>query len=52
MTRGSGLAEIVIPPRSELIGESVFPGMLSDNGDLVLRAVQRRGEAVALGLGA
>jgi di/tricarboxylate transporter len=44
LTRRSGVAEIVIPPRSELIGEVVFPGMVSDSGDLVVRAVQRRGE--------
>jgi len=44
MTRGSGVAELVIPPRSELIGEIVFPGMLSDSGDLVVRSVQRKGE--------
>ena len=44
LTPRSGAAEIVIPPRSELIGEAVFPGMLSDSGDLVVRAVQRRGE--------
>jgi di/tricarboxylate transporter len=40
---GTGLAEVVIPPRSELIGESVYPGMLTDSGDLVVLAVQRRG---------
>lgn len=44
LTRQSGVAEIVIPPRSELIGESVFPGMVSDSGDLVVRAIRRRGE--------
>jgi di/tricarboxylate transporter len=44
LTRRSGLAELVIPPRSELIGEIVFPGMITDSGDLVVRAVQRKGE--------
>jgi di/tricarboxylate transporter len=44
LTPRSGLAEVVVPPRSELIGESVFPGMVSDSGDLIVRAVQRRGE--------
>jgi di/tricarboxylate transporter len=44
LTSRSGLAEVVIPPRSELIGESVFPGMVSDSGDLVVRAVHRTGE--------
>jgi di/tricarboxylate transporter len=44
LTRRSGAAEVVIPPRSELIGEAVFPGMVTDSGDLVVLAVQRRGE--------
>ena len=42
--RGSGLAEIVIPPRSKLIGELAFPGMVTPSGDLIILAVQRRGE--------
>jgi di/tricarboxylate transporter len=42
--RSSGLAEIVIPPRSRMIGESVFPGMITPSGDLVILAVQRRNE--------
>jgi di/tricarboxylate transporter len=44
MTRRSGAAEVVIPPRSALIGESVFPGMVTESGDLVVMAAQRRGE--------
>ena len=32
--RRSGLAEVVIPPRSGLIGETVFPGMVTESGDL------------------
>ena len=32
----SGLAEVVIPPRSDLVGELVFPGMVTDSGDLVI----------------
>ena len=43
LTRRSGVAEIVIPPRSELIGDVVFPGMVTESGDLVVLAVQRRG---------
>ena len=42
--RMSGLAEVVIPPRSAFLGESVFPGMVTPSGDLVILAVQRRGE--------
>jgi di/tricarboxylate transporter len=43
-TRVSGLAEVVIPPRSALIGQTVFPGMVTAGGDLIILAVQRRGE--------
>jgi di/tricarboxylate transporter len=42
--RERGLLEIVIPPRSSLIGDRVFPGMVSERGDLVVAAIQRRGE--------
>ena len=41
-TRTLGLAEVVIPPRSPLVGDVVFPGMVTDSGDLVVVAVQRR----------
>jgi di/tricarboxylate transporter len=44
LTRRSGVAEVVIPPRSDLVGETVFPGMVTDSGDLVVLAVQRKGE--------
>jgi len=39
----SGLAEVVIPPRSGLIGTTVFPGMVTESGDLIILAVQRSG---------
>jgi di/tricarboxylate transporter len=42
--RTSGLAEVVIPPRSGMVGQQVFPGMVTPSGDLVILAVQRRGE--------
>lgn len=42
--RRSGLAEVVIPPRSSIIGQPVFPGMITRSGDLVVLAVQRAGE--------
>jgi di/tricarboxylate transporter len=48
-TRDSGLGEIVIPPRSGLIGKPVFPGMVTESGDLVILAVQRRGEDMGAG---
>jgi di/tricarboxylate transporter len=44
LTRQKGVAEVVIPPRSAAIGETVFPGMITDSGDLVVLAAQRRGE--------
>jgi di/tricarboxylate transporter len=44
MTRGSGAAEVVIPPRSGLIGQTAFPGMVTESGDLVVLAIQRREE--------
>jgi di/tricarboxylate transporter len=42
--RTSGLAEVVIPPRSGMVGQPVFPGMITSSGDLVILAIQRRGE--------
>ncbi|HEY5877001.1 MAG TPA: SLC13 family permease, partial [Ilumatobacteraceae bacterium] len=44
INRRVGVSELVVPPRSELIGERVFPGMVSTGGDLVVLAVQRKGE--------
>jgi len=45
--RSSGLAEVVIPPRSGLIGQNVFPGMVTESGDLIVLAVQRAGAELA-----
>ena len=47
--RSSGLAEVVIPPRSAMVGREVFPGMVTESGDLLILAVQRRGEDVGPG---
>jgi di/tricarboxylate transporter len=47
LTRRSGVAEVVIPPRSGLVGETVFPGMVTESGDLVVLAVQRKGEDIS-----
>jgi di/tricarboxylate transporter len=44
VTSQYGVAEVVIRPRSGLIGETVFPGMVTESGDLVIMAIQRRGE--------
>ena len=41
--RNSGLAEVMIPPRSGLIGEAVFPGMVTESGNLLVIAIQRNG---------
>ncbi len=41
--RRSGLAEVIIPPRSALIGRAMYPGMATDSGDLIVLAVQRAG---------
>jgi di/tricarboxylate transporter len=46
VNRGSGLAEVVIPPRSKLIGQMVFPGMVTADGDLMVLSIQRGGTEV------
>ena len=47
LTSEKGLAEVVIPPRSALIGEVAFPGMVTESGELVVVAIQRGGEELA-----
>jgi di/tricarboxylate transporter len=47
--RASGLAEVVIPPRSKLAGETVFAGMTAREGDLMVLAVHRGGEDMGAG---
>lgn len=56
LSRNSGLAEVVIPLRSKMIGQSMFPGMTTEDGDLMVLAIQRGGiemdqEPVALRAG-
>jgi di/tricarboxylate transporter len=46
ITREAGVAEVVVTPRSDLVGAPVFPGMVTDSGDFVVLAVQRKGEDV------
>lgn len=41
------MAEVVIPPRSPLVGRAVFPGMVTESGELVVLAVRRGGEVCA-----
>ncbi|MEU4602635.1 SLC13 family permease [Kribbella sp. NPDC023972] len=43
MTREAGVVEVVIPPRSSLVGDTVFPGM-HRGPELVIIAVQRMGK--------
>lgn len=45
----SGLAEVVIPPRSRFVGEMAFPGMTTRAGDLVVLAIQRGEHSVGPG---
>jgi di/tricarboxylate transporter len=47
--RTSGLAEVVIRPRSAMIGQAVFPGMVTESGDLIILGVQRQGEDLGPG---
>ncbi|HEY6801869.1 MAG TPA: SLC13 family permease [Agromyces sp.] len=39
-----GVTEVVVAPRSALVGLHLFPGMITPSGDLVVLAVQRGGE--------
>jgi len=39
-----GVTEVVVAPRSSLIGLHLFPGMCTPSGDLVVLGVQRGGE--------
>ena len=47
--RNSGLAEVMIPPRSALIGETVFPGMVTESGSLLVIAIQRDSNELSSG---
>ena len=42
LTKKSGVAEVVIPPRSGLVGQVAYPGMVTQSGDLVVLAIQRK----------
>lgn len=42
--REFGVAEVVITPRSEYVGHTAYPGMVTESGELVVLAVQRDGE--------
>lgn len=42
--REIGLTEVVVPPRSSFIGEEVYPGQVTESGELVIVAIQRSGQ--------
>ncbi|MFF2621797.1 SLC13 family permease [Oerskovia jenensis] len=46
VSREHGVAEVIVRPRSGLIGARVFPGMITDSGELVILAVKRLGEVL------
>ena len=48
-SKESALAEVVIKPRSPLIGERFFPGMVTPSGDLIVLAIQRQGKDLTAG---
>ncbi|HYI25529.1 MAG TPA: SLC13 family permease [Thermomicrobiales bacterium] len=44
VSRDFGVAEVIVSPRSSYIGDTIFPGMVTDSGQLVVLSVQRHGE--------
>lgn len=48
VNREFGVAEVIVAPRSDYIGDRVFPGMVTDSGNLVVLGVQRYGEDVGV----
>lgn len=49
MERGAGVAEFIVPPRSPFIGDKVYPGMVTDSGELVVAAAHHRGDDLGRG---
>ena len=45
-SKHAGLAEVVVKPRSKLVGLPMSPGSLTGSGQLVVVAIQRNGEDV------
>jgi len=43
-SREKGITEVVVPPRSSFVGATVFTGMVTSSGELVVIAIQRAGE--------
>lgn len=44
MGRSVGVAEFMIPPRSDFIGDLAYPGMVTESGQLVVAALHRKGQ--------
>ena len=44
INRTIGAVELIIPPRSPVVGQEVFPGMVTSHGDIVVLAIHRNGE--------
>ncbi|WP_344090085.1 SLC13 family permease [Microbacterium deminutum] len=56
MNPRNGVTEVVVPPRSPLIGTQVYPGMATPEGELVILAARRgdselRGQAITVQAG-
>ena len=49
MTRDTGVAEVLIAPRSRYIGDEVYPGMVTESGKLVVFGVRRGAEEMEAG---
>ncbi len=49
VNRDLGVAEVIVAPRSNLVGQAAFPGMVTESGELVVLAVQRLGEDLGPG---
>lgn len=49
VTRDTGVAEVLISPRSRYIGDEVYPGMVTESGKLVVFGVRRGTEQIESG---
>jgi di/tricarboxylate transporter len=49
LNRETGFAEVIVPPRSPLVGQRVFEGMTAPGGQLLILGVQRRGRPAGPG---
>ncbi len=49
VTRDTGIAEVLVAPRSRYVGDEVYPGMVTESGKLVVFGVRRGTEEVESG---